>query len=473
MENKFRVEILAWLLLPFFCSLFLAVHPRSNAVNQFLNNAHRAILNQQPLNASANLASVAERLPWRNELWDIAGRMAQEGRQWETAIQYFEVAVARDQISAVGYLSLGDAYYQAGNISQALDAWQRALQMGASPMEVHTRAFHYYQSEKMYAEAIEELRVITALEPTNAQLRYRLGLMLATKEPEAALAYLIQAMELNEELTESVQHLQKNIKDTRFANDPAYTLLNAGRALAFLNEWELAVEAFREATRINPNYAEAWAFLGEAYQHLDKDGLPELQHALSLGPDSLTVNILSALYWKRQENYAIALEYLEKASRLDPMNPAVHSEIGSTYNEMGDFNAALTYFKRATELASEDPTFWHLLAQFSFQNNTQVEDLGLHAARQALMLNENDPISLDLMGYGYYLLEDKSNARRFLERALEIDSDYPPANLHIGLLNFSQGDSVSAKGYFQRTIDLAPETSAGIMARRILEKYYP
>ena len=47
----------------------------------------------------------------------------------------------------------------------------------------------------------------------------------------------------------------------------------AGRKLASQGQWELAAYAFQAVTQAQPAYAEGWAYLGEALQHLED---PEL-----------------------------------------------------------------------------------------------------------------------------------------------------------------------------------------------------
>jgi tetratricopeptide (TPR) repeat protein len=54
--------------------------------------------------------------------------------------------------------------------------------------------------------------------------------------------------------------------------DPAYQQILIGQRLAELGEWDVAEAAFTAAVSLAPNYAEAWAFLGETRQHLGKDG---------------------------------------------------------------------------------------------------------------------------------------------------------------------------------------------------------
>ena len=97
--------------------------------------------------------------------------------------------------------------------------------------------------------------------------------------------------------------------------------------MAGVGEWQLAAEAFRQATLANPDYPEAWAFLGEALQQTGEPGREALENALRLDPASLTGNLLYGIYLKRSDDYERALAFLQVANDVDPDNPAILAEI--------------------------------------------------------------------------------------------------------------------------------------------------
>ena len=439
-------------------------------VDRAIRDADRARANGDPAQAGQLLASVAVQRP---ELWEQAGQDAFQAGEFQTALVYLQNAQTADTLSGAGYLMVGDIFYQLGETTAALSAWETALARGAPVLEARLRFLEVHRAAQDYPAAIEDLQAIVALAPNDAQAKYELGLMLASREPEAALAFLVQAVELDENLAEAVRQMREGLRPSRETDDPAFTLLNVGRALAYLGEWALAAEAFAQAVQENPDYAEAWAFWGEAKEQMGQNGLAELDMALDLNPASLAANLLYALYHKRHGNLELALIYLHAAAALDPENPAIQVEIGSTLNEMGDFNTALEYYQKAVELAPQDARFLHLLAQFSFQNNTLVEEVGLEAARNALLLNVDDPVALDLMGYGYYLLGNQPLAQRFLFRALELTPEDPRPWFHLGLVSLALGENQRAYESLARAVDLDPASPVAEQAMRVLARYFP
>jgi tetratricopeptide (TPR) repeat protein len=463
----------AWALVPLLLALLLGITHRPAGLDAHFSGARQALGSGDPAGAGSHLAGIAAQLPWRDTLWEMAGRAALAGGDIETAVFHLENAAQGGHITPAGWLALGDAYRAQTDWDAALQNWRRALDAGADPIEVHARFLQAHRTLGDYPAAIGDLQTLAALDPSNAAVRYQLGLFLATREPHAALDHLLQAAALDAALRAAVEALTASLQPAAETDDPAFTLLSAGRTLASLGEWELAAEAFRQAALANPGYAEAWAFLGEAQQQLGRDGGSALETALSLDPESLTANLLTGLYFMRQGQPGSALVYFTAAARRDPENPAIQTEIAGAHAALGDINAALEHFQHAIALAPGDPAYLHLLAAYSIYNDIQVEEAGLPAARAAVILNPEDPVALDLIGYSLHLRGDALSALRFLSRALNADPNYAPARLHLGLVYLAQDKVEQAAAQFHLVIRLAPETPWAADAARLLQQYTP
>ena len=226
------------------------------------------------------------------------------------------------------------------------------------------------------------------------------------------------------------QALQKSGADA-----PAeYRLVEIGRALGGLGEWDLALAAFEHAQKVNPNYGDAWAFSSEAKLQLHQDGTSDLQRALELAPDSPVIQALMALNFRRTGDAQQALQRFRAAAELEPQRAIWLVEIGNTYADLHDIQQGLEYYQKAVSVEPDNPAIWRLMAQYCLIHQIQLRAVGLPAARQAAVLAPNDPASLDLLGQVLIGLEDLTSAERFLQQALDKDLDFPAAHLHLGQL---------------------------------------
>lgn len=460
--------------LPLLLSLLLGLQPWPAAQEQAFREARRLADSRAYLPAAERLVSLAQQLPWRSELWEQAGRLAVQAGDYAAAAGYLEQAAGLAALSPDGLTLLGDVHLRLGDDLQAVQDWQAALQAGAQPASgVYLRLAQAGRARGDYPAAIQALESLASLQPGQAAALYELGLLLAAARPEAALPYLEQAAGLDPARAEAARAVQNAIRAAAVQDEPAYTLLESGRALASLAEWRLAGEAFRQALRLRPEYAEAWAYLGHARSQLGQDSRADFERALQLDPSSVSANLFFAAYWRARARPEIGLVYLYAAARLEPDNPAMQIDIGAALAEMGSLAAAESHLRQATEIAPRDPPAWQALAQFSLRYNVRLRDLGLPAARQAVLLAPQDAAGLDLLAQVYLGLNDPLSARRLLQRAARANPGFAPARLHLGLAALLLGDPAAARRELLLARQLAPGSAAARQAERLLAGQAP
>ena len=442
-------------------------------LNRLLNKSQSAISSGNILTASIALAQAAQYSPNKFELLENAGILAFRAGDASGAKAYLTQVHGSQNLSPGGMALLGDINHQEGNTKQALEFWE-AANAAQEDSETYIKLIQAYRQTGDWENAVQSQRNLVALHPNKPEFTYELGLMLAATEPEAALAYLSLAGELDVSIKNTVNALIRNLRSALNRGDPSYPFMIAGQEMAAMGKWDLALLAFSNAAELNPGYADAWAYLGEALQQSGQGGYDELEKAVKLDPDSIAVNTLLALYWQRQERYDLALVYLYAAAEVDNNNPALQAEIGNTLGLMGNIPAAETHYRLATSMEPRNPTYWNSLANYYIRYEIDIEENGAAAARQAVILAPEDAGSLDILAQIYLLQDNPILAVRFLKRALTADSEYAPAHLHSGLISIMDGDQLGAYQHFSAALSYSqPGSPTNDQARRLLETYFP
>lgn len=460
--------------------VLLGITSKPHIVYRSLFFADRAIQFDSPLSASQHLLQVVDYFPWRLDLLEKAGQYAIQGSDLQQGVEILQNVAQSKRLSPASQLALGDAALGQDDPGLAIQAWQTALQSGGDPDQIYPRLVQANRNIMNLDAAIDNLEKLTTIRPRDAGLVYQLGLFYAAKEPEIAIRYFEQAIQLEPNLRSQITPLRRRLRTASLADSEAYALLVAGRELASLEQWDLATYAFTQAVHAQPDYSEAWAFLGEAKQHVSSSKMFEtvpikdLQKALILNPDSIAANTLMSLYYQRQDQHELALVYLHASATLDPDNPALKVEIGDTLAQIGEIDLANKYYQQAVDVAPNDPVYWRALANFSVTYELEVREVGLPAARKAVILDPSNPSSLDVMGRVFTILDDPLSAHRFLDRALRLDPGYAPARLHLGILYLSEGNSAGAHKHISLAKSLsAPGTPISQQASRLLDSYFP
>jgi tetratricopeptide (TPR) repeat protein len=473
-ENYLRMVLVAMVV------VFLGLTPWPQSASRDLVRASHSLAGGDLLSASQSLASAGKFFPWRYELNIQAGRLAIQAEEPHAAIQYFERPGTLSHLSYEDKILLGDAYYQAGELVVAEALWTH-LSDSNPTSQVYERLANLFLERGDYTATAEALERLLTLTPSDIWLYYQVGSLYAATEPLRALPFLAQAAEIDPENAANARELHDRIRTASLFDDPAYSLVIAGRQVASSGDWQLAVAAFQNATRQRPDYADAWAFLGEARGHLavaetgsvSVAGFFELNRAIQLDPSSILANTFMGLYWERQEEYSLAQSYLDNAIQLSQQDPYLYVELGSLLSKAGEIPAALTAYQAAIQLAPQDPLFPRLLAEFALQNQIQLRQLALPAARQAVMLDPTEPASLDVMAQVMLALLDYQSAERYALNALQTDPGYLPAYLHLGTAYLYQGESDLARQWLEKAQEKDPSSWVSAQAKRMLEYYFP
>jgi tetratricopeptide (TPR) repeat protein len=420
--------------------------------------------------ASDSFEQAASFLPWRDDLWEKAGIAASENGNPSDAIIFLNRSRG---LSEQGWLAKGSSYFNTGDVSSALITYQQGLQFHDSAALYAGLAFIYRQ-QKDWLDESDALKNQSRLNSADAYAHYRLGLLQTLLEPDKALPELMRASALNPEADPAVQTLRTalNVSATQAA-DPSQQMLTLGRALGLVQEWELSIAAFEQAITLNADNAEAWAWLGEAKQHLGQNGIADLDQALALDNKSVIIRALRGLYWNRQNKYPQMLAEYLSAAESEPENPAWQASIGDAYFKSGDIISALTAYQRATDLAPQDSTYWRLLAIFCADNGAHVEDIGLPAAQKAVELAPDDPFALDVLGWSYLSSGRYANAAQILSDVIARFPNHLPAHIHLAMTYLAQGNRAAAFDELNYVRAADANGADGLFAGQLLKKYFP
>ena len=134
----------------------------------------------------------------------------------------------------------------------------------------------------------------------------------------------------------------------------------------------------------------------------------------------------------------------------------------------------IAQFQNIVELDRNDIFSWLTLAEFSIQNEIQVEIIGIEAARKALLIDKNNIKANALLGRAYTLLGDRVLSRRFLQKAVELNGNDAMTHYYLALHFLSlEQNSEKAMAYLEKTIELGKNQIWALQASEILKQFTP
>ena len=250
--------------------------------------------------------------------------------------------------------------------------------------------------------------------------------------------------------------------------------------LATRDSIERAIAAFEQATRHDPEYANAWAALGGAYslkgsflslRDLGEKAIEIERRALAIDPDFADAHswLGSALLSLGRTDEAIA--EMREAIRLEPDSGQAHQGLArALWVGKGDFAGAIPAFERAIEL-NPDAGYSYLQLGLLLAWEGQYER-AIEVCRRAVELQDqyiSGNAGLQVvganarLGYVYYLQGRYEDALRQYERGLSFvaSSDHAlkertaiEINMKMGAAYHRLGRTTEASRHFGRALKL-------------------
>jgi len=291
---------------------------------------------------AGNLAAAeAEYSAILSEGYGKLGKIYLAQKDYKAAVIALESAVFYRSESEEVFIDLAIAYFNTGQYEKALAPLRKVLAYNSQSAGAHHMLGKSYFMLGKFEEATSELETAQKLAPDDRDVAYTLG-----------LAYLKQhrlgpAKHIYDKLLEQLgEHAQLRVLFGR-----------AYRETGFLSE---AIEEFKRAIAINPNFPRVHYYLGLTY--LLKDGTAKLSDAaeefkieLISHPDGFNLDDFFANYYLGvvcvvERRWELAISFLQKASRIQPNNPDPYFHLGQAYQSVGKHEQAIEVLKKAITL---------------------------------------------------------------------------------------------------------------------------
>lgn len=174
---------------------------------------------------------------------------------------------------------------------------------------------------------------------------------------------------LEEENQRRSLEFQKIEEEKKRIEEVVASYLIAGNKYLEEKKYKAAIEAYKQATILDPKSSLAFTFLGLTYNRLEmyKDAIEAYKSATRLYPQSASNYSSMGFAYEKLKMYTDAIEAYKSATRLYPQGADNYSSIGLIYLRLGMYEEARMFFYKAVELKPDDVVshcslgFTHLL----------------------------------------------------------------------------------------------------------------
>jgi tetratricopeptide (TPR) repeat protein len=245
-------------------------------------------------------------------------------------------------------------------------------------------------------------------------------------------------------------------------------LFNEGLAAQKRGDLPSAIPAYEQALKLSPHMFPARLNLATAFMKLGRldQAIENYQIALRQSPGNVQVAVLlgNCLVLKGSYDDAITLlKPLEKA-RPDELN--LGFILGEALVHAQKPEEGLRLLEKVAA-ARNDANAWMLAGMTELRLSEYSR--AVRSLDKGLKLDSSVPGAYTLSGMAKSGAGDEPGAKAAFRRALEADQNDFDANLRLGAILRRQGDLEGARPYLARSLQLQPESLAGIYQMAQLE----
>ncbi|MEQ8167978.1 MAG: tetratricopeptide repeat protein [Candidatus Eremiobacterota bacterium] len=329
----------------------------------------------------------------------------------EQAVELYEKAIKLDG-RGLYYNNLGVMYFKSGNIDKAIEILKKGKTRKLAIVNYNLGGA--YLQKNMLNEAMREFKNIPVQSYLSPEACYYTGLIYYREGKK------IRAREKYEEAI-----TMKKTSDN---------LVNAGWLLLNLKAYELAMDKFRDAIRVNAGNVSAYAGMATCYfniSNMDR-AMEEANKGIKSDPSSEKPYIIRALVYYHNKDFDRTIEDLKKAIQLNPQNSLVYYNYGYILQEKKDTDRAIKAFE------------------------------------QAISLNKTSILATGAGSFIYFLKGDYEKAKESAYQVIENDITFADAYYILGRVAEKEGNKEKAIFEYKRALKTDPlHVEAGEAVKRL------
>jgi tetratricopeptide (TPR) repeat protein len=305
---------------------------------------------------------------------------------------------------------------------------------------------------------------------------------------DSALQNMIAALSKQKAVTTTARY---GVSE-RITPKTAGTYLDRGIMFAVRKEFELAIEDFTDAIRLNPDLSNAYSLRGRAYlangaltYHVE-DGFSDINYlitgwkisaeqihffdqaiadytqAIKLDPNNARIYYERSSTYHAKEDYDKAIADSTQAIRINPNFGDAYNLRGMAYEKKNDYDKAIADYTQALKLKPKANT-WYSNRGNAYSAKGDHERAIADYNQAISLASVEDAILYYNRGLTYSDKGDYDRAIKDLTKAIELSKDkngnsyFMDAYLNRGAAYLNMGDDKKAIADFTRVIEIKPD----------------
>jgi uncharacterized protein HemY len=260
------------------------------------------------------------------------------------------------------------------------------------------------------------------------------------------------------------------------AGQDAHLRLLVARAFVQSGEYQMGKELVWSILKNNRDYRDAWIILGYSYLRLQsyEEAIDALEEALKQDPEKPETMFYLGLAYASDDRLEDAIEILELAKK-NGYEPVIHvdQKLAELYFQVEDYDKASEEYEEVISLNATNIDYFVRPVWIYIDKINQPEK-ATQLAEKALLHHPDNAMAYNLLGWANVANNDFINAKKNLEKSLELQDSLDAPYLNLGWMYEKQGNLQKAKDLYKKAFEVGQESPVGNLAAQrynaLLEK---
>jgi superkiller protein 3 len=372
-----------------------------------------------------------------------AGSEADKEAKYEKAISALQKAIRLDERSSiVTSCNLGVLFESRDLDDAAADTYQQAIRIKPSYSFINLLLSRTYAKLGFHRKAISCYLEMIRMQTDDPETLYELGLLFKNYDRKLeAIAFLEEAVYRKDDYAQ------------------AYYVLGT---LYEFEQDEMALEAFKKAVSLKPNFWQAYISQGRVHDRLGNlnEALAAYNQALEVIPENISkyfVHSQRGEIYQKLNHWQEAAAALEKASQLKPYDGETLLKLGFVYGELNRHQDAIVTFHRAIQLSPNNAKAYYELARIHYKLRQWTNSV--EAFQKATYLKPDFAEAHNKLGEAYSELKLYREAAQAHRKAVLLRPAEFKYSYKLGLAFKNLGLHEEANMAFNKAISLNPHNA--------------
>ncbi len=279
--------------------------------------------------------------------------------------------------TAYSYSQEGDTHFYAGNLNEAIKAYQQAvvLDPGNATLWANLARVQVYSSSSLTTDKEKKARLQEALDSINKAVE---------ADEFSSAAYAVRAFVLDwnanpilagdEQQTLLTEAEQSAVRALQLDNQNTLAMAYYAEILVDQSKWLQATQYIDQALEQDSTLMDVHRVNAYVQETLGNYGgaINEYKEATEITPNLTFLYLYIGVNYRQLKQYETALEYFAKAANINEQlgveDPGPYIAIGKTYSQMGEFFVAGRNTRKALQINPTNPDVYGSLGMVYYKS---------------------------------------------------------------------------------------------------------